>query len=373
MPQHPASPAPPNKWLIRVAGIFADSEADILRALGAQALKQLGTEYALIQLAEPSTLHDSPAAKFVRWNLPVHHSWPCCPPDIAGFIEKAAQALARKFATHRPQAVIVGALDPGGSNRYYRTLASNLRGRTLQLFPPEVAALRDAEAQASRAPTLFCLVGKEGLFCGLQSPQNCNGFYPGGTKFIRQNAPGTISRAGAKIAEALHHLQLDRPPPPAASHWLELGASPGGMTTELLDRGYRVTAVDRAPLDPRLENARGLQAVVADAATFQPARGTSYDAILSDMNGDPLESITQVIRLAKHLRPNGLVVFTLKLPGVTSFAETNDLESSVVDAAAAAGLRVFARTHLSYNRHEFTLFFELPGPVAPLPAAGKFL
>ena len=302
----------------------------------------------------------------MRWNLPVHHSWPCCPPEIPGFIEKAAQALARKFGASEPQAVIVGALEAGGSNRYYRTLASNLRGRTLQLFPAAVAALRDAEAQASRAPSLFCLVGKEGLFCGLQSPKDSNGFYPGGTKFIRQNAPDTISRAGAKIAEALHHLQLDRPVPAPGSHWLELGASPGGMTAELLDRGYRVSAVDRAPLDARLENARGLQSVVADAAMFQPPLGTTYDALLSDMNGDPLESIAQVIRLAKHLRPGGLVVFTLKLPGVTTFAETNALETAVVDAAAAAGLRVFARTHLSYNRHEFTLFFDHQVPVAPV-------
>ena len=82
----------------------------------------------------------------------------------------------------------------------------------------------------NRTPNLFCLVGKEGLFCGLQSPAASNGFYPGGTKFIRQNTPDTISRAGAKIAEALHYLQLKKTPPPAGSQWLELGASPGGMT-----------------------------------------------------------------------------------------------------------------------------------------------
>ena len=45
------------------------------------------------------------------------------------------------------------------------------------------------------------------------------------------------------------------------------------MTAELLARGYRVTAVDRAPLDRRLENAPGLRMVLADAATFQPGAG----------------------------------------------------------------------------------------------------
>jgi hypothetical protein len=36
----------------------------------------------------------------------------------------------------------------------------------------------------------------------------------------------------------------------------------------------------------------------------------------------------------------------------------NDVEAAVVATAAAAGLRVLARTHLTYNRYEFTVFFE---------------
>jgi hypothetical protein len=344
--------------LIRIPEIFAGLEADILRGLEAASLKQLGKDYLLIRIEDPAALRHSEAAKFVSWNLPLHHSWPCCPPEIPGFVEKAASALWRKFGDSQPQTILVGALDPGGSNRYYRTLAANLRGRTLQLFPPQAGAIRDAETQDSRAPTLFCLIGKEGLFCGLQSPAASNGFYPGGTKYIRQNAATTISRAGAKIAEALHHLQLDRRQPPAASHWLELGASPGGMTAELLARGYLVTAVDRAPLARQLENVRGLRCVLADAATFRPEQGTVYDAILSDTNGDARQSIARVIRLATHLRVGGLVIFTLKMPGVATFAAANELEAAVVDCAAAAGLRLFARTHLTYNRREFTLFFD---------------
>lgn len=208
------------------------------------------------------------------------------------------------------------------------------------------------------APTLFCLVGEEGLFCGLQSPRDSNGFHPGGTKFIRQTAPGMISRAGAKIAEALHHLALYRNAPAAGSHWLELGASPGGMTSELLNRNYRVTAVDRALLDARLKNASGLQEVRMDAAAYHPPPSTMYDAILSDMNGDALDSIAQVVRLSENLRPGGLVVFTLKMPGVTAFEEINRLAASILEAATAPGLREIAMIHLTYNRHEFTVFFE---------------
>jgi SAM-dependent methyltransferase len=349
---------PPAGWLIRIPEVFADLETEIIQNLGATSLRRLGREYHLIRVRNPEEIRRSPAAKFLRWNLPVHHAWPCRPTEIPGFIEKAAQALWRKFGEVNPQTIFVGPLDPGAPNRQYRTLGSNLRGRALQLFPPHAAAIRDADAQDSRTATLFCLIGREGLFCGLHSPLECNGFHPGGTKFIRQNSPDTISRAGAKIAEALHHLQLFQTPPPPGSHWLELGASPGGMTAELLARGYRVTAVDRAPLDARLQSAPGLKPVLADAANFQPERTAAYDAILSDMNGDARESISQVIRLSRSLRAGGSVIFTLKLPGVTTFAEANKLETSVVAATQAAGLRLLARTHLTYNRHEFTLFFD---------------
>ena len=344
--------------MIRISEVFAEFTDEIIAALGGESPKRLGSEYFLIQPRDEAVLRESDAAKFIRWNLPVHHSWPCNPEKMEGFIEKAAQALFRKFGGLDPQAIFIGQLDPGASSRYYKALASNLRGRTLQLFPPGVAAFKEIEAQDGDAPTLFCLVGKEGLFCGLQSPKASNGLYPGGTKYISQNSPDTISRAGAKIAEALHYLLMDRAVPPAGSHWLELGASPGGMTSELLGRGYKVTAIDRAPLDKRLDRQPELNFILADVGGFRPQTGMRYDAILSDMNGEARDAIGQVIRLSANLAPGGLVIFTLKTPGAVSFVEINELYQAVVGCAATAGLALFARTHLTYNRLEFTLFFE---------------
>ena len=348
----------PIPWLIRIPGVFEEFEAEILGELGAKPVKKVGRDFHLVRLTELGRIQNPAVAKFICWNLPVHHSWPCCPKDTAGFIEKAAQAIYQKFGARHPQAILTGPLDPSVEQHYYRTLASNLRGRMLQIFPPTADSIQNAEYQDSRAETLYCMVGKEGLFCGMQSPLDSNGFYPGGTKFIRQNEAGTISRAGAKVAEALHHLRLHRMPPPEGAHWLELGASPGGMTAELLARKYQVTAVDRAPLDARLAHAPGLTQVAADAATFRPARGVIYDALLSDMNGDARESLKQIIRLSRYLKPGGLVIFTLKTPGASTFDALNALETSILAHAAEAGITNFARTHLTYNRHEFTLFFE---------------
>ncbi|MEO8616925.1 MAG: class I SAM-dependent methyltransferase, partial [Luteolibacter sp.] len=124
---------------------------------------------------------------------------------------------------------------------------------------------------------------------------------------------------------------------------------------------YKVMAIDRAPLDKRLDHHRELRFFLSDVATFEPAAGTIFGAILSDMNGEAQDAMRHVTRVSKHLKKGGLVIFTLKTPGVATFAEINESYDAVVESASAAGLRLFARTHLTYNRLEFTLFFEKAG------------
>ena len=342
-------------WLVRISEIFSGIANEILQRFEARSITKLGTEYYLIKTPKPDAVGHSDAAKFVRWNMPVQHAWPCNPQKMEGFIEKAAQTLFKKFGARNPQTILVGQINAGSPDRYYKGLATNLRGRVLQLFPP--LRVKEVEEQNPEAETLFCLVGREGLFCGMQSPRASNGFYAGGSKYIGLESPDLISRAGAKIAEALHYLLLYRPLLPAGSHWLELGASPGGMTAELLARGQRVTALDVAVLDQRLQNRRGLKFVRCDVAAFQPEQGAKYDALLSDMNGDPLEAMKQVIRLSEFLKMKGLVVFTLKIPRVETMHEPLEIFDAIVQTAASEKLNLFAQTHLTYNRHEFTLFF----------------
>lgn len=274
------------------------------------------------------------------------------------FVEKSAQTLLRKFGSSVPQTLLIGLLDPNSRDPYYKKLASNLRGRSLQLFPPLSAP--NAADQVADAPSLFCLIGQEGLFCGLDSPRHCHGFHPGGTKFVTQNS-ATISRAGAKLAEALHYLRLHQPLPAVGAHWLELGASPGGMTAELLAKGYRVTAIDRAPMDSRLDYSADLTFIRSDVTRFQPAANACFDAILCDMNGEARDSIEQVSRLAAHVVPGGLIIFTLKTAGAITLPHLQRLADSVIALAATGGLQLIAQTHLTYNRHEFTLFFRNRG------------
>jgi 23S rRNA C2498 (ribose-2'-O)-methylase RlmM len=134
------------------------------------------------------------------------------------------------------------------------------------------------------------------------------------------------------------------------------------MTAELLSKGYLVTAVDRAPLDPRLEGATGLRFVAADAASFRPPTGARYDAILSDMNGDPADAMARVLGFAVFLSAEGVVVFTLKLPETVDLRAMLGTVDAVVSLASGAGLQVFHATHLAYNRHELTLFLHKGRP-----------
>lgn len=354
------APAP---WLVRLPGLFDGLAEEVLASLGAVSVKRLGQEYHWIRLSRPAALRESEASIFLRWNLPLEHAWPCQPAKIEGFIEKAAQTLRSKFGDRAPQGVFVGALHPTSPDRYFRHLAANLRGRLVSLFPELTA--KTVEDQDPDRATLFVLVGKEGLYAGMATPREANGFYPGGSRYIAQHESDTISRAGAKIAEAIHYLRLHRPPFAAGSHWLELGACPGGMTSELLARGQRVTAIDRAPLDPRLAGKAGLTFVLDDVARFEAPPGVVYDAMLDDMNGPPEESIAEVARLSRFLKPGGVIVFTLKVPRIENVSGPVTLLRETIRTASHADLHLIARTHLTYNRHEFTLFFERP-PTAPL-------
>ncbi len=350
--ERPAPPAPTG-WLVRVPAVFEPMAADVFRGLGTKPTKRLGTDFHLVKATKPPDIAGTDAGLFVRWLLPVHHSWPCHPSEVDGFIEKAAQALAAKFAPLRPQGVFVGQLATGSPGGYYKGLASNLRGRLLQVFPKlPVAAPED---QRPGRASLFCLVGREGLFAGMASPLEANGFYPGGTKYMAVGE--AVSRAGAKVAEALHHLTLHQPPPRPASQWLELGASPGGMTAELLARKWSVTAIDRAPLDARLVRERGVDFHLLDVKEYRPAPAERFDGILCDMNGPALEAMQQVVRLSRHLNKNSVVIFTLKTAGAATYGAQVTLARKAVALAAEAGLKLLAKTHLTYNRQEFTLLF----------------
>lgn len=345
-------------WLVRVAAPFSEFSDEVFSKMGVTGKGRSMGDYRMLTLPEGTSPRNGAAAPFVSWAMPMHHAWPCDPRKMDGFIEKAAGGLRRKFAERNPQTVLVGLLEGGVVNPWFKSLASNLRGRVLQLFPGTEMPLAQAGEQVPDRETLFCLIGKEGLFAGCADPLACNGFFPGGRKFLPKSGAESISRAGSKIAEALHQVRLHRPAPLVGTRWLELGASPGGMTAELLNAGYQVTAIDRAPLDKRLDGADGLRFFRGDVADFSPIHGEVFGGLLCDMNGEARVAMREVLRLSRHLQRGGLVIFTLKSAGAEGFRELVALHDAVRAQALAAGLKLVASTHLGGNRREFTWFLE---------------
>jgi 23S rRNA C2498 (ribose-2'-O)-methylase RlmM len=182
--------------------------------------------------------------------------------------------------------------------------------------------------------------------------------YPGGVKFISHDSEDVISRAAAKIGEALHCLTLYRPLPPAEARWLELGAAPGGMTSELLKHGYHVTAVDSGLMDQRIRGHKNLTFVRTRVGSFEHDSPRRFHALLCDMNGEPLAALAEVIRLADTLMSKGLIIFTLKLPRIENLDEPLALLATVQGHILRAGLHLIAARHLPSNRNELTLFIE---------------
>jgi len=341
----------PAWWLVRIPAVFSESGTTIAPT---SVMKDGEGDYRRIPAQGADLPMDAEMRIFCRWQMPVHHAWPCNPEKTGGFIEKAAHAIADKFASNQPKSLLVGSFEPHVRQGYYRKLASNLRGRALQLMP---SAIADVDSLDADDPVVYVLAGRTGLFCGLQTPRDANGFYPGGTRFIRQSGDEVLSRAGAKIVEALHHMRLHGGAPAAGARWLELGASPGGMTSELLRRGYHVSAIDRAPLAPELDGVAGLEFFRADVARWKPPTAVRFDAMLCDMNGPADVAFGEVTRLAGSLHGGSPVVFTLKTSGADGVGEIVRLHQRVLAAAGVAGIRHLQTTHLSYNRREFTIFF----------------
>lgn len=341
--------------LVRVFEGFASFHPELLQRWQARGAKRLGTEYWLFS-SESALDRSDEASMFLRWSMHVDHAWPCVPPKIEGFVDKAVTALVKKFADSPPQQVMVSPLSVGAPHRYYKNLAAQLQQRLRRELARHPTL--EVEAQDPQEKSLFVLVGKEGLFAARATPQECRGFYAGGSKLISHRAAHSISRAGAKVAEVLHLLPLWHPAPAVGAHWLELGASPGGMTAELLERGYRVTAVDRALMDPRIAAHPQLDFHAIDVRDFRAPSGVKFDALLCDMNGEAEQSLELVIGHLRDLKTGALVIFTMKTPQIESCEDIVQLRRRLLDLAQKAGLRAIVQTHLTYNRQEFTLIWE---------------
>jgi 23S rRNA (cytidine2498-2'-O)-methyltransferase len=158
------------------------------------------------------------------------------------------------------------------------------------------------------------------------------------------------NRAYLKLWEALS--LFDHLPQPEETAF-DLGASPGGWTYVLQSLGVKVTAVDKAPLDPRIAALPGVSFLKQSAFALAPSDlDHKLDWLVCDLACYPerlYALLTQWLEAdkARHY------IFTIKLQGETNLAMIERFKN-------LPGSRT---VHLFHNKHEATFFY---------PAGGNF-
>jgi len=178
----------------------------------------------------------------------------------------------------------------------------------------------------------------------LASPTKSSPFVNGECRF-EEDRSSPPSRAYLKLWEAL--TRTGRWPAPGET-CLDLGASPGGWTWVLAKLGARVTAVDKAPLDPAVAAMPSVTESRDSAFALAPE---PVDWLCSDVIAYP-DRLLALVRRWIEARAARHIVCTIKFQGAP--------DHDAADAfAAIPGGRVM---HLFHNKHELTFVWVLADP-----------
>ncbi len=238
-------------------------------------------------------------------------------------------------------------------------------GKTLstlarKLTVPLRQALRQAGVmllkEQKRAPVLhlFLLTGQQG-YVGLSYPENNSPLENG---IMRLKFPNEApSRSTLKLEEAFLQFIPKREWDKRLGGGLnavDLGASPGGWTYQLVKRSMMVTAIDNGPMAESLMQTGQVKHLAVDGFKFEPQKKNVY-WVVCDM-------IEQPQRVAERMGDwliNGWcqeTIFNLKLPMKKRYETVTDilalLEQRLLDADIKFRLQV---KHLYHDREEVTV------------------
>jgi 23S rRNA (cytidine2498-2'-O)-methyltransferase len=163
------------------------------------------------------------------------------------------------------------------------------------------------------------------------------------------------SRSTLKLAEALLEFFDERErstlfaPGTTA---VDLGASPGGWTWQLVQRHMRVVAVDNGAIDPALLDSGLVKHRRDDGFHFRPPEPVDW------MVCDMVESPSRIARLAAQWVGEGWcggAIFNLKLPMKKRWEEVERCRA-IIDEALGGGGYFLRMKHLSHDREEVTAY-----------------
>lgn len=274
---------------------------------------------------------------FARETLFEFAELPALPQDRVSAIQQAAQAFpnARGIEVYAPDSDQGKALEP----------LTRALGHRLQ------AAL-SFDAAARHLWHVLLLESRHALLGAALPPAAAP--VPAGIVRLRmpREAP---SRSTLKLEEALLTLLDAR----EREQWLkpglrgvDLGASPGGWTWQLVRHHVRVTAVDNGRMDPRLLDSGLVEHRREDGFRFQPGKGNTW--LVCDM----VEKPSRVVDLVCHWFERGwckIAVFNLKLPMKQRHAAWQSAQSQLAACLRQKGAHAIRVKQLYHDREEITV------------------
>jgi 23S rRNA (cytidine2498-2'-O)-methyltransferase len=196
-------------------------------------------------------------------------------------------------------------------------------------------------------------VGSLACHVGISDPANASR-WPMGIPRLRMPRAAP-SRSTLKLAEAIDEFLDEKERAKrlvAGMTAVDLGASPGGWTWQLVQRGLMVTAVDNGAMDPALMETGQVKHRRDDGFHFTPTEPSDW------MVCDMVESPSRIARLASGWIAQEWcreTIFNLKLPMKKRWEEVQRCRGIIDEALGGAGYFLRMK-QLYHDREEVTCY-----------------
>jgi hypothetical protein len=167
------------------------------------------------------------------------------------------------------------------------------------------------------------------------------------TMVLNNNNPAPSS-AYRKLIEALSCMGITTIP--YGSTAIDLGASPGGWTSVLRKLGFKVIAVDRAPLHQNIRKDEDVTYISGDAFAYLPPTTTPVLLMVSDIVAYP-ERVVDLLNKWCSLKLATTMIVTMKFKGNTPAWDELRKSKEVADQNGYS----FRAKHFFNNKNEVTL------------------
>lgn len=220
-------------------------------------------------------------------------------------------------------------------------------GELREWLQDEIQSL-DAEFTVQEPDWIISVyAAKDALYAGVSRPEdNLSSWNGGAIRFRKED--GQISRAKFKLMEAEKEFGI---PFSSFSSAVDIGASPGGWTSFLLERGVKVTAVDPALMHASLRNAPGLKILRKNAGDVK-FKDNEFDLFVCDMSWSPKLMAKLVTGQLHSLAPGGTAIITVKLMHKKPLA----LIKEIMAIFEGERMQIQRAKQLFHNRDEITLY-----------------